>query len=130
MRSSIGSNALHCCQRYGARANDISIINSGIINIYVQCRYSDELISKANALLELLFIRDHSFNLSGWNIQDINYILSAIWREWVVFDFHSSRLMFFFGFILLHILCTYICVPVCTNKDNNNYALQITQWQC
>ena len=63
MRSPIGSNALHCCQRYGARANDISIINSGLINKYVRCRYSDELISRACALLELIFIIDHSFNL-------------------------------------------------------------------
>ena len=31
----VGSNALHCCQRYGARANDISIINFGLINRYV-----------------------------------------------------------------------------------------------
>ena len=35
MHSPSGSNALHCCQRYGARANDISIINSGLINRYV-----------------------------------------------------------------------------------------------
>ena len=38
MRSPIGSNALHCFQRYGTRANDISIINSGLINRYVRCR--------------------------------------------------------------------------------------------
>ena len=81
MRSPIGSNALHCYQRYGARVNDISIINSGLINRYVRCRYSDELISRASALLELIFIRDHSFNLSGWDIQEINYMLSAICRE-------------------------------------------------
>ena len=62
---SIGSNALHCCQQYGARANDISIITSGLINRYVRYRYSDELISRTSALLELIFIRDHSFNLSG-----------------------------------------------------------------
>ena len=68
MHSPIGSNALYCCQRYGARANDISIINYGLINRYVRCRYSDELISRASALLELIFIRDHSFNLSEWNI--------------------------------------------------------------
>ena len=111
MRSPIGSNALHCCQRYGARANDISIINSGLINRYVRCRYSEELISRANALLELIFIRDHSFNLSGWDIQEINYMLSAICREWVVFVFYTSRLIIFFGFISFHILCTYICVP-------------------
>ena len=60
MRFPIGSNALHCYQRYGVRANDISIINSGLINRYVRCRYSDELISRASALLELIFIRDHS----------------------------------------------------------------------
>ena len=47
MRSPIGSNALHCCQRYGARANAISIINSGVINRCVRYRYSDELISRA-----------------------------------------------------------------------------------
>ena len=81
MRSPIGSNALHCCQRYGARTNDISIINSDLVNIYVRCRYSDDLISRASALLELIFIRDHSFNLSGWDIQEINYMLSAICRE-------------------------------------------------
>ena len=62
MRSPIGSNALHCCQRYGARANDISIINFGLINRYVRCHYSDELISRASALHELIFIRDPSFN--------------------------------------------------------------------
>ena len=81
MRSPIGSNALHYCQWYGARANDISIINSGLSNRYVRCRYSDEHISRANALLELIFIRDHSFNLSGWDIQKINYMLSAICRD-------------------------------------------------
>ena len=51
MRSPIGSNALQCCQQYGARANDISVTNSGLINRYVRCRYSDELISRASALL-------------------------------------------------------------------------------
>ena len=81
MCSSIGSNALHCCQRYGARANDISIINSGLVNRYVRCGYSNELISRAIALLELIFIRDHPFNLSGWDIQEINYMLSAICKE-------------------------------------------------
>ena len=64
MRTPIGSNALHCCQRYEAQANDISINNSGLINRYVRCRYSDELISRASALLKLIFIRDHSFILS------------------------------------------------------------------
>ena len=81
MLSPIGSNALHCCQRYGARANDISIINSGLINRYVRYRYSDELISRASALLELIFIRDHSFNLSGWDIQEINYMLASIYAK-------------------------------------------------
>ena len=112
MRSPIGSNALHCCQWYGARANDISIINFGIINRYVRYRYSDELISRASALLEFIFIRDHSFKLSGWDIQDINYMLFAICREWVVFVFHSSRLIFFSGFISLHILCISIRVRI------------------
>ena len=93
------------------RANDTSIFNSGLINRYVWCRYSDELISRASALLELIFIRDHSFNLSGSDIQEINYMLSAICWVWVVFVFHRSRLMFFLGFISLHILCTDICVP-------------------
>ena len=81
MRSSIGSNALHCCQRYGVRANNISIINSGLINRYVRCRYLNERISIASALLDLIFNRDHSFNLSGWDIQEINYMLSAICKE-------------------------------------------------
>ena len=81
IRSPIGSNALHCCQRYGARAIDISIINSGLINRYVRCRYSGELISRASALLELIFLRDHSFILSGRDILEINYMLSAICRE-------------------------------------------------
>ena len=78
----------------------------------------------SSALLELIFIRDHSFNLAGCDIQEINYMLSAICREWVVFVvfvFDSSRLMFFF-LVLFH--CTF-CVLVfvylsCTNKDNNN----------
>ena len=61
--------------------NDILIINYGLINRYVRCRYSDELISRASAVLELNFIRDHSFNLSGWDIQEINYMLSSICRE-------------------------------------------------
>ena len=58
MRSPIDSNALHCCQRYGARAIDISIINSGLVNRYVRCRYSNELISRANALLELILLEN------------------------------------------------------------------------
>ena len=110
MRSPIGSNALHCCQRYEARANDISITNSGLFNRYLRCRYSDKLISRANALLELIFISHHSFNLSGWDIQESNYMLSAICREWAVFDFHSSRLMFFF--VLFH--CTFMYLYLCT----------------
>ena len=81
MRYPIGSNALHSCQWYGARANDISIINSGLINRYVQCRYSDELISRASAVLEIIVIRDHSFKLSRWEIQKIIYMLSVIYRE-------------------------------------------------
>ena len=110
MRSPIDSNALHCCQRYGARANDISINNSGLINRYVRCRYSDELISRASSLLELICIRDHSFNLSGLDIQDINYMLSALCREWVVFVFHTSRLMFFFWFYFIaHFVYVYLC---------------------
>ena len=56
MHFPISSNALHCCQQYGAWENDISIINSGLINRYVRCRYSDELLSRASALLELIFI--------------------------------------------------------------------------
>ena len=93
---------------YGVRANDISIINSGLINRCVRCRYSDELISRAS-----------SFNLSGWDIQKNNYMLSAICREWVVFVFHSSRLMFFFSFMSLT-FCVLIFVYLsCTNKDNN-----------
>ena len=110
MRSPIGSNALHCCQRYGARGNDISIINSGLINRYLRCRYSDRLISRANALLELIFIRNHSFNLSEWDIQEINYMLSAICREWVVFVFHSLRLMFLCVFYFIaHFVYLYLC---------------------
>ena len=121
MCSPTGSNALYCCQRYGARANDISIINSGLINRYIRFRYSDELISSASALLELIFIRDHSFNLSGWDIQEINYMLSAICREWVAFVFHISRLMFFFWFLFHCIFYVLIFVYLsCTNKDNNN----------
>ena len=81
MGSPMGSNALHCSQRYVARAHDISIINSDLINRYGRCRYSDEHISRAGALLEVIFIRDHSFKLSGWDIQEINYMLSAICRE-------------------------------------------------
>ena len=64
--------ALHCCQWYGVRAKDISIINSGLINRCVRCRYSVELISRASALLELISIIDHSFNISEWDIQEIN----------------------------------------------------------
>ena len=33
------------------RAIDISIINSGLINRYVRCLYSNEVISRASALL-------------------------------------------------------------------------------
>ena len=98
----------------------VSIINSDLINRYVRCRHSDQLIARASALLQLIFIRDHSFNLSGWwDIQEINYVLSAICREGVVFVFHSSRLMFFFS--LFHcIFCVLIFVYLsCMNKDNN-----------
>ena len=46
--SPIGSNALHCCQRYGALANDISIIYSGLIN-----RYFD-VVTRMNLYRELV----------------------------------------------------------------------------
>ena len=57
---SVGGNALHC-QRYDARANDTSIINYDLINRSVRCRYSDELLSQATALLELILLE--SINL-------------------------------------------------------------------
>ena len=123
MRSPIGSNTLHCCQRYGARTNDISIINSGLINRYMRCRYSDELISRASALPEIILIRDHSLKLSGWDIHEINFMLSAICRACVVFVFHSSRLMFVFG--LFHcIFCVLIFVYFsCKYKYINNNTI-------
>ena len=54
-------------------------------------------------------------------------MLSAFYREWVVFGFHSSRLMFFLV-LFLCIFCVLIFVYLlCTNKDNNNLTFN-TIW--
>ena len=57
------------------------LLISGLFNRYVRGRYWDELISRTSALLELIGIRENSFNLSGWDIQEINSSLSAICRD-------------------------------------------------
>jgi len=62
--SSFGSNVFHCCQRYCADVDDVwSVTSAYILQL---CKPTDsELLSKAQMLLELVFIRDGCFTFNN-----------------------------------------------------------------
>jgi hypothetical protein len=64
--SPIGRNCLFCSQRYGVSLTDLVIhrVPQKFFNQFFQCNVSDDLFTRAIAVLELIFVRDDAFRLS------------------------------------------------------------------
>ena len=81
-RSPVGRNALICCKKYNA--SDIQSINSNMVHKWFNSTITDELLSKVLVLLELIFIRDGSFEVSAigaaplYSRQDVISFISSI----------------------------------------------------
>ena len=65
MKSPIGRNVFRCCSRYGVRSLAISEVTTFLINKFVHNNINEELMWKANLIIELIFLKDRSFSLSG-----------------------------------------------------------------
>ena len=65
MKSPIGRNVFQCCSRYGVRSLAISEVTTSLINKFVRNNINEELVWKANLILDLIFFKDRSFSLSG-----------------------------------------------------------------
>ena len=55
MKSPIGRNVFQCCSRYGVRSLAISEVTTFLINKFVHNNINEELVWKANLILELFF---------------------------------------------------------------------------
>ena len=81
----MGRNALFCCKRYIISWFDFIHIDNFITRWYNNT-LNDELISRVSLLAEVLFIRDGSYVLPGFDLQDselrtyINYLSRWDWQ--------------------------------------------------
>jgi len=79
MSSPFGSNVFHCCLRYCADVDDVwSVTPAYILQL---CKPTDsELLSKAQMLLELMFIREgcFTFNNSTFTASDVTSLIEGI----------------------------------------------------
>ena len=62
-RSPVGRSALNCCKQY--HASDIQRVNSNTVYNWFRSTITDELLSKVLVLLELIFTRDGSFEVTA-----------------------------------------------------------------
>ena len=78
--SPIGRNTLFCCKRYNVTLFDFIHIDKNYITRWHNNTLNDELISRVSMLAEVLFIRDGSYMLPGFDLQEnelrtyINYL--------------------------------------------------------
>ena len=63
-------NALYCCKRYNVSFFDYIHIDDNFITRWYNNTVNDELISRVSLLAEVLFIRDGSYVLTGFDLQD------------------------------------------------------------
>ena len=63
MRSPVGRNALTCCKRYGTF--NIEGINRSTVRHWYESEVTEELLNIVLVLLELIFIRDGSFEVTA-----------------------------------------------------------------
>lgn len=84
-RSPVGRNALICCKKYNA--SDIQSINSNTVHKWFNSTITDELLSKVLVILELIFIRDGSFEVSAigaaplYSRQEVISFISSICND-------------------------------------------------
>jgi len=78
MLSPVGRNALICCKKYGVFK--IQKVNSTTVQNWFNCTITEELLSKVLVLLELIFIRDGSFEVAenGASLYSRQEIISFI----------------------------------------------------
>ena len=69
MKSPIGRNVVQCCSRYGVRSLAISEVTTFLINKFVHNNINEELVWKANLILELIFLKDRFFLMIRVTIQ-------------------------------------------------------------
>ena len=80
--SPVGRNALICSQKY--LALDIQRVNGNMVLKWFDSTITDELLSKVLVLLELIFIRDGSFEVAAigatplYSRQDVISFISLI----------------------------------------------------
>ena len=85
VRSPVGRNALLCCIKY--HASMIQRVNSITVQNWFNRSITAELMSKVFVLLELIFIRDGSFEVAASNAaplysrQDVISFISLICTE-------------------------------------------------
>ena len=78
--SPIGRNTLFCCKRYNITFFDFIHIDKNYITRWYNNTLIDELIRRVSMLAEVLFIRDGSYMLPGFDLQEselrtyINYL--------------------------------------------------------
>ena len=68
--SPIGRNTLFCCKRYNVTLFDFNHIDKNYITRWYNNTLNDELISRVSMLAEGLFIRDGSYMLDGFHLQE------------------------------------------------------------
>jgi hypothetical protein len=82
IRSPVGRNALICSKKY--LALDIERVNGNMVHKWFDSTITDELLSKVLVLLELIFIRDGSFEVAAigasplYSRQDVISFISLI----------------------------------------------------
>ena len=94
MRFSMGISAFNCCMCYGICTGNISIINSKFVNFYVKSLVMYELLSKEIWMLELIFIRGHTFSVCNWSYDEISAFIDYHCREWYICLYCSCTLQF------------------------------------
>jgi hypothetical protein len=83
MFSYCGRNALYCCERFGFTISDIMHVDFRPNNVRQYCieNRSNDDIQLTNMVLELIFIRDNTFDLDGFCRDEIlniiNFLCSA-----------------------------------------------------
>jgi len=79
MASPVGCSAQHCCSKYGFTADDISCVSPNKIAKYYLQNVHPGAVDTARTLLELIFIREGSFQLNLPSIKDnVQFVISHI----------------------------------------------------
>ena len=100
--SPIGRNTLFCCKRYNVTLFDFIHIDTNYITRWYNNTLNDELISRVSMLAEVMFIRDGSYMLPGFDLQEselrtyINYLSRSGWQIHIVLIYYSLIYLFIY----------------------------------